>query len=135
MTDTDASKLCESHGATLLIYKPPRMASVVLRSREEIMISIGPTHAKIFKPSRLFGWLIPRCCASKPLAEWHSSYTQFNSLHRNICRGMVLDGLVDLVTSADSVAELCLAWCSIRNPLEITSLALFKQTFPDAKQS
>jgi hypothetical protein len=46
---------------------------------------------------------------------------------------MVLDGLVDLVSRAQSIGELRLAWCAIRNPLEVSSVALFKRTFPDVK--
>jgi hypothetical protein len=75
----------------------------------------------------------PKCCASKSLVEWEPRYSQFNGFHRAICRGMVLDGLVDLVSRAQSIGELRLAWCAIRNPLEVSSVALFKRTFPDVK--
>jgi len=45
---------------------------------------------------------------------------------------MVLDGLLDLVSRAESIDELCLAWCFLKNPLEVASIKLFKETFPDA---
>jgi hypothetical protein len=106
---------------------------LMLPSTEPLLITIGTTSAKIFQRSRLFGWFIPRCVASKQLSAWEPRYAQFNSLHRTICRGMVLDGLVDLVSRAKSIGELGLAWCALKNPLEVSSVALFKQTFPDSK--
>ncbi len=130
MDATNASKLCESHGATLLHYNPPGVARLAFRSREQIMISIGTASAKLFRPSRLFGWLFPRCCASKSLAEWDPRYTQFDAFHRNISRGMALDGLLDLVTRADSISELRLAWCAIRNPFEVASVGTIPTDVP-----
>lgn len=129
----DATKLCADHGALLLQYQSPRVAMLMLPSAEPLLISIGATSAKILRRSRLFGWFMPRCVASKQLSAWEPRYTQFNGLHRTICRGMVLDGLVDLVSRAKSIGELRLAWCALKNPLEVSSVALFKQTFPDAK--
>jgi hypothetical protein len=105
----------------------------LLPSGEQIVISIGTTSAKIFRRRALVGWFAPKCCVSKSLVEWEPRYQQFNGLHRTICRGMVLDGLVDLVSRAKSIGELRLAWCALKNPLEVSSVALFKQTFPDAK--
>ena len=131
MDANDASKLCESHGAALLHYTWPRVAKLVMRSREHILISIGIKTAKIFRPTPVLGWLFPTCCVSKPLAEWDARFREFRGVQRVAARGMVLDGLLDLVSRADSVAELCLAWCVIRNPMEIASIALFKETFPD----
>jgi hypothetical protein len=129
----DATKLCADHGALLLQYQSPRVAMLMLPSAEPLLISIGTTSAKIFRRSPLFGWFLPRCVASKQLSAWEPRYAQFNSLHRTMCQGMVLDGLVDLVSRAKSVAELRLAWCALKNPLEVSSVALFKQTFPDSK--
>ena|SRR6266446_4924921 len=128
-----ASKVCESHGSVLLQYKSPGVAKLLLTSGEQIVISIGTTSAKIFRRSALFGWFAPKCCASKSLVEWEPRYTQFSGFDRAICRVMVLDGLVDLVSRAHSIGELSLAWCAIQNPLEVASVALFKQTFPGAK--
>jgi len=131
MNVSDASKLCAEHGATLINYQHPRMALIGLRSGEHVLISIGTTSAKIFRRSRWFGWVIPKCCASKPLTEWEPRYTQCNNLHRTICRGMVLDGLLNLVPRANSIDELCIAWCAIKNSREIASVKLFTKTFPD----
>src|SRR4051812_39524980 len=117
MDASAATKLCESRGAALLLYNPPGVAKVMLRSGDQLVISVGATSAKLFRRSPLFGWFVPRCCASKSLAEWDARYPQFDSLHRNVSRGMVLDGLLDLIPRAESLAELCLAWCAIRNPL------------------
>lgn len=133
MNIPDATKLCADHGALLLQYQFPRVAMLMLPSAEQLLISIGVTSAKIFRRSRLFGWFIPRCIASKQLSAWEPRYAQFNSLHRNICRGMVLDGLIDLVSRVKSIGELRLAWCALKNPLEVSSVAFFKQTFPDSK--
>lgn len=132
MKVSDAFKLCAEHGAVLLNYQQPRLALMALRSGEQVLISIGTTSAKVFRRDRLFGWVIPKRCVSKPLAAWEKRYTQFNNLHRTICRGMVLDGLLDLVSRTESIDELCLAWCVLKNPLEVASTKLFKETFPDA---
>ena len=133
MNSEAASKLCETHGSILLHYQSPSVARLLLPSGEQIAISIGTTSAKIFRRRALLGWFAAKCCASKSLIEWEPRYTRFNGFHRAICRGMILDGLVDLVSRAHSIGELCLAWCAIRNPLEVASVALFQQTFPDAK--
>src|SRR5207249_8007270 len=119
MNVSDASNLCAEHGGVLLNYQHPRMALMALRSGEQILISIGTASAKVFRRSRLFGWTIPKRCVSKPIAVWEKRYTQFNNLHRTICRGMVLDGLLDLVSRAESIDELCLAWSVLKNPLEV----------------
>jgi hypothetical protein len=126
-----ATKLCADHGSLLLQYQSPRVAMLMLPSAEPLLISIGTTSAKIFRRRTLFGWFLPCCVASQSLSAWEPRYKQFNSLHRTICRGMVLDGLVDLVSRAKSIDELRLAWCALKNPLELSSVALFKQTFPD----
>ena len=131
MNAADASKLWAQHGATLLNYQYPRLALLGLRSREEVLISIGTVSAKVFRRNPLFGWALPKCCVSKPLVEWEPRYSRFKNLHRTVCRGMVLDGLLDLVPRANSIDELCLAWCAIKNPLEVASVKLFQETFPD----
>jgi hypothetical protein len=129
----DATELCAEHGSLLLQYHSPRVAMLMLPSAERLLISIGTMNAKIFRRNALFGWFLPRCVASQSLSAWEPRYTQFNSLHRTVCRGMVLDGLVDLVSRAKSIDELRLAWCALKNPLEVSSVALFKQTFPDTQ--
>jgi hypothetical protein len=125
MEIADASKICESHGAALYKYRPPRMAMVTLRSREKLLISVGISTAKIFRATPLLGWLLPRCCASRAIAEWDSGYAAYDALQRNVCRGMILDGLLNLTSRAESVEQLCLAWCILKNPLDVASRDLF----------
>lgn len=131
MNVSDASNLCAQHGAVLLNYQHPRLALLRLRSGDALLISIGTTSAKVFKRNPLFGWALPKRCVSRPLVEWEERYAQFNNLHRAICRGMLLDGLLDLISRAESIDELCLAWPFIKNPLEVASVKLFQETFPD----
>jgi hypothetical protein len=128
-----ADKLCSSNGATLLHYKWPGVASVVLRSREQVVISIGTTSAKIFARRALLGWLAPKSCATRSLMEWEPRYAKFSDFHRNLCRGTVLDGLLDLVSRADSIKELKLSWHNIRNPLQVAAVATFEKMFPQTR--
>lgn len=132
MNIADASKLCEEHGAVLLNYQHPRLTMLALRSGEQVLISIGTTSAKVSRRNSLFGWFLPKCCVSKPLVAWDARYTQFDTFHRAICRGMVLDGLLSLISRVDSIDELCLAWCVIKNPLQVAAVELFESTFPSA---
>ena len=131
MNAADASKLCAQNSAVLLNYQHPRSAFLRLRSGEEVLISVGTTSAKVFRRNPLFGWALPKRCVSKPLVAWEGRYAQFNNLHRAACRGIVLDGLLDLISRAESIGELCLAWPFIKNPLEVASVKLFHETFPD----
>ena len=128
-----ASKLCNDHGTTLLHYKAPDVATLLLASGEQVVISVGTTSAKTFRRRALLGWLVPRCCAAKSLVEWEPRYTRFSTFDRRICRAMVLDGLLDLVSRIESIAELCVAWCVIRNPVQVAALAMFTQTFHKPK--
>jgi hypothetical protein len=131
MNVSDASKLCEEHGAILLNYHHPRLATLALRSGELVLISIGTTNAKVFRRNSWFGWFLAKCCVSKPLVTWDARYAQFDNFHRAICRGMVLDGLLSLISRVDSIDELCVAWCVIKNPLEVAAVQLFQSTFPN----
>src|SRR5258707_1375010 len=105
MNISEASKLCESHGAVVLRYEPPRVAVLRLRSGEQVMISIGTASAKMFRQNSILGWYLPKCCASTPLATWDERYPRFNNLHRTICQGMALDGLVSLISRLESIDE------------------------------
>jgi hypothetical protein len=128
MNVSDAAILCEQHGSTLVNYQEIRLAVLMLRSGEQVLISIGTTSAKVFRRSSVFGWRFPKCCVSKTLVSWDSRYTQFDNFHRAVCRGMVLDGLLSLISRVESIDELCLAWCAFRNPLEVAASELFKRT-------
>ena len=131
MNISDAGKLCSKHGATLLNYRETRFAMLQLSSGEQVLISVGTGTAKILARRRILGWLVPRCIATRSLVEWEARYREYNKLHRVVCRGMVLYGLLNLIAPIGSVDGIRLAWPALRNPLEIASLGLFRDMCPD----
>lgn len=125
MAPAKATKLCESHGSALLSYQYPCVATLALRSGESIMLSIGTTTAKIFRRNSIFGWLFPKRLASHPLVAWDPRYPKFRDLERDVCKGMALDGLLSLISSVESINELCRTWPALGNPVEVGAIMMF----------
>lgn len=124
MDETSAKSHCLKHGSQLLSYTGGRVASIGLQSGEHVVISIGTATAKVFVRRPLFGWWLPRVVASARLSKWDDRYLRYNALYRGVLRAMILDGLLSLVSRCSSVAELQLAWCVIRNPIEVAVMEL-----------
>ena len=126
---TQHNELCEGNGSKLLYLKyynvlylkPYSVAILLLRSHQEVMISVGIATAKIFRRSAVFGFLAPRCLAEKSLMEWQPDYAYFNSFQRGICQMNVFDGLIVIVSRAGSIAELSRTWHTIPNPLHVSA--------------
>ncbi len=124
MDETSAKAHCLKHGSKLLLYTSGHVASIVLRSGEHVVISIGTDTAKIFTRRPLLGWWLPRVVVSEQLSKWDNRYLQFNDLYRGVLRAMILDGLLILVLRCSSVVELRIACRVIRNPIEVAVLEL-----------
>ena len=125
MDETHTKAHCLKHGSKLLLYTSGHVASIVLRSGEHVVISIGTDTAKIFTRRPLLGWWLPRVVVSEQLSKWDNRYLQFNDLYRGVLRAMILDRLLILVLRCSSVIEFAnsLSWDS-GNPIEITVLEL-----------
>jgi hypothetical protein len=118
----------------ILNRKTGRFAMIALPSGERIIISIGSATAKILVRRSVFGWLLPRTIASEQLSAWQSEYPQYNDFYRQICRGMVLEGLLASLSHCQSIAELQAAWAVMKNPVAVTGLAMMRETqAPNAK--
>ena len=124
MDETTAKSHCLRNGSQLLSYSGARAASLILHSGEQVVISIGPTTAKVCVSRPLFGWFLPRVVASERLSKWDDRYSQSNAFYRDVFQAMILDGLLSLVSRFRSVAELQLAWSVLRNPIEVAVLEL-----------
>jgi hypothetical protein len=119
MDESAAKSLCLKNGSQLLSYADGRAALLVLQSGEPLIISVGASSAKLCVRRRVFGWRLPRVIASEQLSKWERQYNQLTALQREATRAYVLDGLLSLVSGLASLAELQLAWCVLRNPLEV----------------
>jgi len=125
MDETTARWHCLKNGSQLLSYADARAAFLILPSGEQVVISVGTASAKVGVRRPLLGWYLPRVVASEQLSKWDDQYTQRNALQRCAVRANFLDGLLSLISGFKSTAELRLAWCVIRNPIEVAVLHQF----------
>ena|SRR2546422_723062 len=103
----------------VLNRKAGRFALIGLASGEQIVISIGSATAKILAKRAFVGWYLPKVVASERLSTWQSEYPHQNGFYRGICRGLVLEGLLDLLSNCQSVDEIRQAWPRMENPLAL----------------
>ena len=108
----------------VLNHKAGRFALVGLPSGEQIVISIGSVTAKILAKRAVVGWYLPKVVAFERLSTWQSEYPHQNSFHRGICRGLVLEGLLALLSNCQSVDEIRQAWPRMENPLAVVGRAM-----------
>lgn len=118
--------LCKKNGSTLASYTRGRSAFVVLSSMEPIIVSIGVTTAKIAKKRPLLGWYLPKKIASERIEIWDEQFYSYNSFLRLAARGLVLDGLIILLSKCRSVEDILTAWGSLDNPSKIGSFFFSK---------
>ena len=130
MNTTDATKVCETNGARLIHYETARVAKIELPSGEQVLISIGTASAKLYRKNRLFGWFLPRSFVSKPLVEWDPRYCHVSGFDRDVFRGMILDGLLSLLSRFKSIDELNRGWPTMKNPMEVASLEFYRRLIP-----
>jgi hypothetical protein len=121
------SKICEEHGATLLQYKPPRLAVLRLDSGEEVLVSVGAATARVYRRNTLFGWFLPKRLLSQKLVSWDKNFATSTGFYREAFRKMFLDGLVNLVSQFKSIADVQVGWPTMKNPMEVASLRFFSQ--------
>src|SRR5208283_3441275 len=94
----DKKQICQ-----VVKQKPGRFAMVELPSGEQIMISIGSATVKILAKRDFWGWCLPKVIASERLSTWQSKYQRYNGFYRRICRTMILDGLLTLLSTCESI--------------------------------
>jgi tetratricopeptide (TPR) repeat protein len=103
---------------------------LALASGDQVIVSIGSSTVRILAKRGIVGWTVPRVIASQRLSVWHSEYHRFNSLHRQLCRAMILDGLLDLLSVCRSPDEIRQVWSGLDNPLAGVAREMFARAIP-----
>lgn len=122
MDEANARDMCEKNGSTLRSYEGGRAASLILRSGQPILISVGASTAKVLTSRPIFGWRLPKVIVSQHIEGWEPTFNTLDSLRRDACGSLVLDGLLSLLSRCQSIDELRLAWPALKNPIAVAAL-------------
>jgi len=114
-----------------MIMSKPNVVELLLTSGEQVGISLGVTTAKVFAPGR-------SGIASGTFVQWEHNYFRLDTDDRNVTRGMVMLGLIDLVSRAGSIAGIQPLWDSV-NPIDVGmkhyATALAQEHSPDGREA
>lgn len=105
--ENEVRSVCDRAGCSLRSYQDGKLAQVILRSGELIMISIGTTTVKLFARGAFLGWTFPRCVGTWSFLDVDPGWLRNVPLTRMLFSHFVLNALVELVSTCSSIAEVC----------------------------